>query len=209
MKLAIFGATGGTGQHLVRQALERGHQVTTLVRSPSKLGVSSEQLRVVQGELSQADKVAKAVQGAEAVISALGPVENKPTFTVSQGTGHILEAMKEHEVERLVISAGAGVSDPKDEPKLANRLINFLLKSISRWVYEDMLRTVQLVRQSELNWTVVRVPRLTDEQPSGTVKFTYVGKGMGFKISRADLARTMLDLAESGEYLKQAPAVSN
>ena len=209
MKLTIFGATGGTGQHLVRQALDRGHQVVAFARSPEKLAADGENLTIVQGDSTNKEKVSQAISQAEAVVSVLGPTENKPSFTVSESTEYILSAMKDHGVDRLVVSAGAGVGDPKDEPKLINRLINFLLKSFSRWVYEDMRRTVQTVRQSELDWTIVRVPRLTDEEPTGEVKFNYVGKGMGFQITRADMARTMLDLAESDRFLHEAPAISN
>lgn len=209
MKLAIFGATGGTGQHLVKQALERDYQVVAFTRSPEKLPSRSDGLAVVQGDVQDADKVEEAVAGADAVVSALGPTENKPTFTVSKGTQHIVAAMHRHGVERLVVSAGAGVPDPKDEPKLFNHTINFLLKLVSRWVYEDMRRTVEAVRHSDLRWTVVRVPMLTDDQPTGEVKVGYVGKGMGPRLTRADMARFMLDQVESDEFVHQAPAISN
>lgn len=209
MNITIFGATGGTGQHLVQQALERGHKVTACARTPSKLEAGGNNLAIVQGDITQAEEVESAIEGAEAVISALGPSENEPNFTVAQGTKHILTAMKKHGVERLVVSAGAGVGDPQDEPKLINKFINFLLTRFSRWVYEDMKRTVQIIRQSEVKWTIVRVPRLTDGEPTGEVKFAYVGKGMGFSLTRADMAMAMLDLAEGSDHLHQAPAISN
>jgi len=209
MKITIFGASGRTGQHLVRQALERGYTVNAFARSPEKLDAHGEDLAVVQGDVQDAAAVSRAVAGADAVISVLGPTENKPTFVVTQGTQNILEAMQEHGVERLVISAGAGVADPKDEPKLFNRAINLLLKLVSRWVYEDMQRTVAAVRNSQVKWTVVRVPMLTDDEPTGEVKAGYVGAGMGIRLSRADMASFMLEQVESEQYLHQAPAISN
>ena len=209
MKIAIFGSTGGTGQHLVEQALQRGHQVIAFARSPEKIGASGDDLTIIQGDARDPENVEQAVAHAEAVISALGPTENKPTFTVTESTENILAAMQKYGVDRLVISAGAGVGDPKDEPKLFNKLINLLLKLFSRWVYEDMKRTVETVRASDVHWTIVRVPMLTDDQPKGEVQYGYVGKGMNARITRADMASAMLDLVESDDYMHQAPAISN
>lgn len=209
MKIAIFGSTGRTGQYLVKQALERGYEVIAFARSPEKLDSQGDNLTVIQGDMQNPEDVKRAVAGADAVISVLGPTENKPTFAITQGTQHILQAMRAHGVERLVLSAGAGVRDPKDEPKLFNHAINFLLKLVSRWVYEDMVRVVETVRGSDVKWTVVRVPMLTDDEPTGEVKAGYVGNGMGPRLSRADMASFMLDQVESEQYIYQAPAISN
>jgi putative NADH-flavin reductase len=209
MKITIFGSTGRTGQHLVTQALERGHEVTAFARSPEKLKISHANLQVVQGDVETKPRVEEAIMGADAIISVLGPAENKPTFTVTKGTRHILEAMGKHGVERLVVSAGAGIGDPKDEPKLLNRVINALLKLVSRWVYEDMRQMVDAVRNAEVRWTIVRVPMLADDEPTGDVKAGYVGKGMGMRVTRADMASFMLDQVESEEFTHKAPAISN
>lgn len=209
MKVTIFGATGRTGQHIVEQALERGHEVTAFVRSPQKLYPYRDRLTIVEGDVQDVGAVREAVAGADAVVSVLGPTENTPDYQVTRGTRHILDAMKAHGVDRLVISAGAGVSDPRDEPRLFNKLINVLLKLFSRHVYEDMKRTVAAVRDSDVDWTIVRVPMLTDDAPKGEVKVGYVGKGMGPRITRADMASFMLDQVDSDAYLHQAPAISN
>jgi putative NADH-flavin reductase len=209
MRIAVFGATGRTGQHLLDQALERGHKVTAFARSPEKIKITSPRLEVVQGDVQNPDQVEQAVKGADAVISVLGPTENKPTFTVTKGTQHILDAMQKHAVDRLVVSAGAGVADPNDEPNLVSRFFNLLLKLFSRWVYEDMQQTVETVRNSDLSWTVVRVPMLSDDEPTGEVKTGYVGKGMGIRITRADMAGFMLDQIERDEFVHKAPAISS
>lgn len=209
MKITIFGATGRTGQHLVEQALERGHEVTAFARSPQKLAAYRGRIAVVEGDVQDANAVQEAVAGADAVISVLGPTENTPDYQVTRGTRHILDAMKQHGVDRIVISAGAGVGDPNDEPRLFNKAINLLLKLFSRHVYEDMRRTVATVRDSDVDWTIVRVPMLTDDAPKGEVKVGYVGKGMGPRITRADVASFMLDQVGGDAYLHQAPAISN
>ena len=117
--------------------------------------------------------------------------------------------MDAHGVKRLIISAGAGVEDPNDAPKLMNKVIGFMVRTFSSNVYEDMVRTVDVVRSSDLDWTIVRVPMLTDDPAKGDVTVAYVGKGMGARITRADMAAFMLEQLEDGSYLHQAPAISN
>lgn len=209
MKLTIFGATGKTGKYLVEQALQQGHQVTAFTRSPEKLTMENPELAAVTGDVRDLDPVLEAVGGADAVISVLGPTENKPTFAVTTGTKNILEAMQTHNVDRLIISAGAGVGDPQDEPKLINKLINWILKLTARWVYEDMVQTVETVRASDLDWTVVRVPMLVDGEPTREIREGYVGKGLGPRITRGDLAKYILDQLQREDQIQQSPAISN
>jgi putative NADH-flavin reductase len=209
MRIAVFGATGRTGRYVVEQALARGHKVIAFARSPEKLKIDNPDLEILEGDVAEADRVNQAIAGAEAVISTMGPTQNKPTFAVSKGTDNIVGAMAQHGVQRLVISAGAGVRDPKDSPRLINRFFDLLVRLFSRWVFEDMKRAVEIVRQSGLEWTVVRVPMLTDDQPTGEVNAAYVGRGMGMRVTRADLASFMLDQLEDETYVHQAPAISS
>jgi hypothetical protein len=122
---------------------------------------------------------------------------------------NILAAMQGHGVRRLVQSIGAGVPDPHDAPKPADRLIRLLVRTLSANVYRDMEQVDQLVRASDRDWTIVRVPRLTDEPKSGRVRVGHIGRGVGTQLSRADLAEFMLRQVEDGTYLRQAPAISN
>lgn len=208
MKIAVFGASGRTGKHVVEQALAAGHHVVALARTPSKIQ-SHPQLTLVQGDVQDRQAVEKTIAGAEAVVSVLGPTNNEPTFAISKGMQNILDAMREHSVKRLIISAGAGVADANDTPKLFNRAINLLLKLVARNVYEDMLRTVEIVRASDRDWTIVRVPMLTDGPATGQIQVGYVGRGMGPRIARADMAQFILAQLGNTAYLRQAPAISN
>lgn len=209
MKLAVFGATGRTGQQLVEQALTAGQSVVALVRDPAKLNLQHPNLRVVQGGILELNRVEEIITGVDAVISLLGPTRNSPDYVVSKGTANILAAMDKHGVHRLIVSAGAGIADPHDRPGLLNHVINFLLKVTSAHVYEDMRKTVQIVRASELDWTVVRVPMLTDQPKTGSVRVGYVGQGTGMRLSRADMADFMLREMEEKRYLRQSPVISN
>jgi putative NADH-flavin reductase len=212
MKLVIFGATGRTGVPLVKKALEGGHKVVAFVRSSDKLKEQHgdhQELTYLQGDIQDASKVKEAIADADAVLSVLGPTQNKPDYQVSQGTRNIVEAMKGHVVRRLVISAGAGVGGEGDAPKLFNHLITFVLKLAAKHVLEDMTRTVALVRNADLDWTVVRVPMLTDEPAKGSVRVGVVGKGTGARLSREDMAEFMLKQVTNTTHIRKSPVISN
>lgn len=208
MKLAIFGGSGKTGQHVVQQALAAGHEVVALARTPSKVGVQHPHLKVVQGDILDATGVENVVQGVDAVISVLGPSSNKPEFTISRGMDNILKAMQKHNVQRLVLSVGAGVREPEDKPTFVDRFIGLLLNVVSKYVVADMQQVVQKVKASNLNWTIVRVPMLTDQPAQGALKVGYVGD-ISPRISRADMASFMLKQVQDLQFLRKAPAISN
>ncbi len=209
MKLAIFGGTGKTGRLLVEQALAAGHEVTVLARTPAKLGPARAGLRVIGGDALDPARVEEAVSGAQAVLSLLGPAKDAPPFSISHSMDNIMQAAERCGVRRLVVAAGAGVGDPADKPGPVDKLIGVLLKTAAKGAYEDMSAMARGVRASHLDWTLVRIPRLTDDPPKGTPKVGYLGKGAGMSLSRADLAAFMLQQAASPTYIKQAPVVSN
>ncbi len=208
MKIAIFGGTGKTGQHLVRQALDAGHDVVLLARTPSHVAMQHENLSVNQGDIQDAACVDETIKGVDAVISVLGPRSNKPEFAITKGFDNILNAMQRHNVRRLILSAGAGVRDPQDRPKPIDHFFGFLLNLLSKNAVEDMKQVVQKVRQSDRDWTVVRVPMLTDDPAQRTLKVGYVGD-ISPRLSRADMAAFMLKQLDDPTYLKKAPAISN
>ncbi len=209
MKLTVFGATGKTGKEVVKQALNEGHQVTAYVRTVSKIDSQHERLEVVQGELSELEKVRVAVQGADAVISALGPINNKPVTPLTEGMQVIVIAMKQENVKRIVLATGAGVADPNDEPKFINHIISTVLKLMAGNVLKDSRGMVDTIKSSELEWVIVRVPRLTENPATGNIKAGYVGKGVGMQLTRADFAAFMLEQTQADSWLRQAPAISS
>jgi putative NADH-flavin reductase len=208
MKIAIFGGSGRTGQHIVEQALQAGHKVQALVRTPSKVQIKHDNLMLIQGDILDGDAVARTITGTDAVMSVLGPISNKPDFTISKGTDLMLNAMRQNDVDRIIISAGAGVRDPQDKPKFIDKLASFVLNLVSKNVVADMKQVVDKVRQSGMTWTVVRVPMLTDEPAKGTFKVGYVGD-ISPRLSRADMAHFMLEQLQSDTWHKAAPAISN
>jgi putative NADH-flavin reductase len=209
MKLTIFGASGRTGHPLVEQALAQGHEVVAFVRDPAKLPIQHERLTFVQGDVADAAAVERAVAGSDAVLSALGHTSASPKDIQTTATRNIVAAMRKHSVRRLVSLTGAGVSDPRDEPKLIDRVIKTLLVLVSKDVLKDAEMHADVIRASDLDWVIVRGPMLTEGPHTGQYNVGYIGKGSGTRISRADVADFMLKQARDTTYLRQAPMVSS
>jgi len=210
MKLAIFGATGGTGRELVEQALAAGSQVVAFVRNPSKLNIRHERLTIVQGELTDQTAIERAVSGADAVVSLLGPRGDSRGKPITRGTQNILEAMKKQGVRRLIISSTPSASDPNDLPDLKFKVLVTLVKLTMRAACEEIVGVAETVRRSDRDWTILRMSMLNDNPRSGKVRVGYLGKGeVGTRISRADVADFMLKQVQDTKYLRQAPAISN
>jgi putative NADH-flavin reductase len=208
MKIVVFGATGGTGKHLVQQALKAGHQVTAFVRSPEKLGTEHPNLVLFQGDVSEAEKVEQAIAGQDAVISTLGPTRPTVPGMMEIAAKNIVTAMQNQSVIRLLSTTGGGVRDPKDQPKLFDKVMKALLTLLAKDVLQDSEANVNFIRASDLDWTIVRFPRLTDGQHTEKYRVGYVGKDSGSQLSRADAADFILRELERGEYVRKAPMVS-
>jgi putative NADH-flavin reductase len=208
MALAVFGGTGRTGQKLVEQALAAEHSVAVLARTPSKLAVTDERLRVVQGDALDPASVTEVITGADAVISLLGPEKDAPPQSVSRSTANLLRAAQACGTRRVIVAAGAGVGDPEDKPGLFDKAISLALRTAARGAYEDMRATAELVRASELDWTLVRIPMLTDGPGTGQPKVGYLGKGAGSRLSRSDLAAFVLAQLDDRAFLRKAPVIS-
>lgn len=209
MKLAVFGASGRTGKPFVQQALDAGHEVRALVRTPGKLGLTHPKLTLIQGDAKDAAKIEETIRGADVVVSALGPVKGEAKDFMTVAAQHLVTAMKRAGVRRLITLTGAGVDQPGDAPKLVNHVIKFALKTLSPDVLKDSEGHVRTITTSDLDWTVVRVPMLTDGPSAGSVKVGMVGVGTGPRISRVDVATFLLRQVESGAHLRQAPVISH
>jgi len=209
MRITIFGASGGTGRQLVQQALSAGHEVTAFVRDPAKLNVQHDCLRMVQGDVTDAAAVERAVNGAQAIVSVLNTRRETKGRPITQGTRNILVAMEKYDVRRLVFSAAPSARDPQDAPDLRFKLMIGLVRLLARAGYEDMVGAVQAVRASDVDWTIVRLPFPTDDPQTGHVNVGYLNKASGTRISRADAAAFMLEEVQEGRYLRKAPVISN
>jgi putative NADH-flavin reductase len=208
MKVIVFGASRGVGLHVVEQALTAGYMVTAFVRSPETFPLHHENLTLFKGDALDAVAVEQAIAGQEAVISALGPTRPPVPHMMETSTKNIVEAMKKHGIKRLVSTTGAGVRQPEDQPKFIDHFIGFLLNLLAKDAVLDSAANVRVIQSSDLEWTVVRYPRLLDGEQKGVYRVGYVGKDSGTQITRADGADFVLKELVEKKWLRKSPVVS-
>jgi len=161
MKIIIFGASGATGKYLVQQALDVGHEVTAFVRDPDKLVLRRTRLTVLQGDVQFYHEVEEAIRGKEAVVSALGANSMwKYDAVVVKGMLHILTAMEGLRVGRLIYLSTLLVKESRHQAGwLTRRLAPRLIRSEIAGHEERE----SMIRQSQVQWTILRAPRLTNK----------------------------------------------
>ena len=204
MNLIVFGATGKTGRHVCRQAVAQGHHVTAFTRSAGKVDADVPNLRVALGDVMDGPAVAAAVAGQDGAIVALGSNGLRDKTTLASGARNVVAAMTQAGVERLVVLSAAGVGDSWRQISLPARLI---FKTMLRNIYADHTAQEAIVRESPLNWTIVRAAILKDDPASGN--YTVGNSGKVGHINRADVAAFLVDQAGDLTYAKQAVSVTS
>lgn len=211
MKIAVLGATGQTGQYLVQQALQQGHSVTAVVRNPAKLTVQHDNLKVVEANIFSADSLKDHFTGQDAVLSCLG----FPYSFWSAVTGYtmsmnaMVNAMREAKVNRL-ITMTSWYTEPNSGAQ-SPFFIRFMLLPIIRSVLNNMFEMEQfLLKTNDINWTVVRPPGLKN-LPASTLEIVthegYYVPDIGSAVARGDVARYMLSLLDSNNWMKKGVAM--
>ncbi|GAU67225.1 hypothetical protein SSP35_04_03090 [Streptomyces sp. NBRC 110611] len=195
MKLTVLGASGGVGRQLVTHALADGHEVTAALRSPQKLTERHERLTVVRADPLDAASVKAVVEGADAVLSGIGqPGRRDPMRPASTSARAVVDAMTAAGVRRLlVVSAGPLNRTGAGQPFVSHRIFGPLLWAMLKELYTDLERMEAVLRDSGLDWTAVRPPRLLDGPGEGRYRHAVEAGPAGASIARADVARAMLD----------------
>jgi hypothetical protein len=207
-RILIVGATGGTGRQLVQQALELGHEVTALVRNPSKLGVEHPNLRAVEGNVLDYGSVESAVRGQSAVICALGHKRwCYPNEILSEGTSNLVRAMKKCNVPRLICETSLGIGNSVG--RLGLPYTFFVIPLLLPFYFWDKVRQEGVIAASDVDWVIVRPGVLRNSPARGTYRR---GPNLGnflwpVSISRADVADFMLQQLTDDTHLGTAVTV--
>lgn len=211
MSIVVFGANGPTGRLLVSHALAAGHQVIAVTRRPDKFPQQHPNLTVARADVLDASAVEGVVSGADAILSTLGaPYGLKQVAVYSVGARNILTAMERHQVRRVVV-VSSSATDPKpyaDAGFFFNRVVQpFVVNVLGKTVYEDMRRMEELIRNSEVDWTIVR--------PSGLFDADFVSDYelaedhiAGRFTARSDLAAAMLAQVDDERYVRKILAIA-
>jgi putative NADH-flavin reductase len=209
MKVLVLGATGGTGQEVASQALEKGHLVTAFVRDPSRLKFSADRLRVLTGTVTgDGAPLATAIRGQDVVISALGRGKSlKSEDLMAQSMPAIVRAMENEGVRRLIFTSAYGVGVTwRDVPPLGKIVIKVFLRNL----YADKLVGEAELQRSVLDWTLVYPVQLTNGPRTGRYRFGERLELHGLpRVSRADVADFILTQVDDWTYVRKGVIVSN
>jgi len=200
MNIIVFGASGGVGQEVVKQALEQGHTVTAFVRDRSRLSVPQQSnLKITEGDGLNQQAVAQAIHGHDCVICCVGSRGGGKTTLMSDITRNIISGMEQAQVERIAYVASAGIH--RELSGIAGRFVEFLLRN----PLADHRRSYELLKNSSLKWTVARPMQLTNGDKKAAYRETDTGIAHGgTKISRADTAHFLLKAVAADAYIHQS-----
>jgi putative NADH-flavin reductase len=200
MDIAVLGATGKTGRHVVSIAVERGHRVRALARKPPD--AQQQGVTYLPANIESVSEMMRLVDGCEAVISALGPSKDRMDVC-STATGTLLAAG----IKRLIIVSGAGIDVPGDKKDVVGRIVSLMVRLLSPGAFRDKQLEYAKLAASTADWTLARAPRLVDGPPRGTLKVS-LERALSSQLTRQALAGFCVDEAETPRYIRQAPFVS-
>ncbi|WHX49058.1 SDR family oxidoreductase [Paenibacillus woosongensis] len=205
MRIIVFGATGGVGQSVVKQALEMGFEVTAFVRTPSKLDLVHEQLSIIQGDAFNKEEVFAAIAGHDAVVSCLGSSQGmKKSTELEEMTKNIVSGMQAHNVKRIVYTASAGIN--KEIPGISGKLAMKMLKN----ALTDHRNAVNYIEAHGLNFTIVRPMGLTNDDLTGKYRESKVSvPDKPRSISRTDVAHFIVKALNDKQYENSSVGIAN
>jgi putative NADH-flavin reductase len=210
MKILVFGASGGTGQELVRQGLAAGHKVSAFVRNPASFPATPG-LQVIQGDVFDPEQVAAATHGQDAIFTALGARTLGPNDLLPKSSANIIAGMKRHDARRLIVLGAAGAYRDAGEHATPFRrfLLRLLKHTLLKYPFRNSATQQRQVEESGLDYTVVLPPRLTNGAALG--KYRVEADGLptrGDTLSRADLAEFMLKQLSDPTWIRKAPYIA-
>ena len=206
MHLALFGASGRTGLLLTERALARGHSLSVLLRNPSSYPYAK-RVRVVQGDAFTPTAIAQTLTGAEAVLSALGARSLGKEDVLERAVPLIVRAMDDAGLSRIVVLGSAGALDSAldHQPPYRRWLVeNLVYKTLLKWPVASQRAQIQALEASDLDWTMVMPPMLTDGAARGSYRVD--GEALprnGSRIARADVAQFMVEQLQSSTWSKK------
>ena len=204
MKLAIFGANGKVGRNVVPYALGKGHKVRAFVHSSNPFK-KHDQLEIIQGDIHSNEDVRRAVNGADAVISALGSWHTPKKDILSSGMNNIVPAMQTAGVKRIVSLTGNVAYDPNEEPSLLIRLSHLTAGLFIPSILKDGDSHINILSSSDLDWTVVRSPLMNEY--GGHSYRLLTEPAIIRTIHRHAVAQSLVDLTNTNNFIRKSPFI--
>ena len=209
MRLAMFGATGRAGGAILRQACAAGYEIHALTRSPGKLNRDDPQVTVTAGDVRDLAATGRAVQGADAVVSAIGGTGPGNPAVLQQGAAAILTAMNRHGVGRLIVIQGFHLPFPEDPRNLGRPVMAAMLRLWNRHLIADSHQMAEVLRESELDWTLIRMPLLTAGPAAGGYRVGHLTLGPWSRVTAGQVADFTLACLATGGFAREAPMIAD
>lgn len=189
LKIAVLGANGGIGNQVVLQALNAGYKVTAILRTPGNLQITHPDLQIVQGDVMAPGTLDEHLRNKDVVISAIGKNSLKKTVLYSRGNKNLIDAMKRTGTNRAYFISASGLEINPTHSLLVRFATKLILQPLLRNMYADLWVMEKIIKQSNINWTIIRPPKLVDSPVTGSYRTAadcFLNNGL--KISRADVA---------------------
>lgn len=192
-QIVVLGANGGIGNQVVVQALAAGYHVTAILRTPQNLTLRHSDLKIVQGDIMRAGTLDEHLRGKDIVISAIGKNSVKKTTLYSQGNKNLIEAMERTGVKRTFFISASGLDVNPTHSLLVRLATKYILQTILHNMYADQRIMENIIKKSDIDWTIVRPPKLLDSAKTASYRISTNGfLDNGLSISRADVAHFII-----------------
>lgn len=210
MKIAVFGASGKIGRLFVQQAIDEGHSVNVYTRTTPNIPVS-DKVMVFVGELSDTDKIRRAVKGTDAVVSLLGPPLKRtyPGMPIAEGHRNIVAALEAESINRFITIATPSIKFHRDKTSIATVLPGILARLFFPKPYKEIVEVGEIVKSTDLQWTIVRFIAPVDRIRTASTKVTFGEGKIKFAISRQAIAAFILKELSENRYLGSMPIIGS
>jgi putative NADH-flavin reductase len=208
MKLCIFGADGRTGVEVVKYAHQQAFEVSAFVYSDKQSHYFPEGITIIKGDVMDYNQVYDAIKGSDAVISVIGHIKGSDPLMQTKGIQNIVAAMQALGVKRILSLTGTGARVSGDAPSFLDRILNFAVRLLDPSRIHDGVEHMKVLQNSHLDWTIVRVLKLSTSDECGHSYKLTTGGPAEIQTNRKKVARVLVDLVKNDEYVRVAPVIS-
>lgn len=213
MKVVIFGASGFSGQAILKKSLSQNHEVTILVRNRKSIQLEDKNITIVEGNVLDRKTVNSILHNQDVVIQCLGvggKGDGKPSTFISDATKIIVAEMEKNNVGKLIAMSNVGAGNSVAfQPWFFNKIILPFFMKWLKLIIEDKNRMEPIIMDSNLDWTIIRCPNIVGKTAKGNCKATLDGKGLNLSVTLGDMAAFIVEQITDNTYSKQAPSISN
>lgn len=205
--VAIIGRSGKVGRHVAARAIQSGYQVVMLARNPDKYTFKDSGIEIIQGDAQSTDSIRLLLKNCDAVINTLGqPVRDDPIY--SSVTNNILTIMSEYGINRYIGVTGGSLHVPGDSKKLINKIGEKLFELFFSKMMMDKKKELNLLQNSDRDWTLIRLPFVVEGPETGTVRVNLTDMP-GTKMMNGDIAAFLINQVTDTRYIRKSPCISN